>query len=192
MPSQVYEGGSMKSIANLGNTLAAHPVLADDLVELHAARLLLLFRVCGKKDQIEGLTKLAKLDFFVRYPTFFNQISAHLGSAISAQIKTRESGMVRFHYGPWDKRYYQVLAYLEGRNLVTVSKDGSTFVFGLTEKGVELADRLRGTAHFDELVAQMKVVKKLLGSKSGSAIKALIYKVFEKEVSDKAMGETIS
>lgn len=80
----------MKSIANLGTSLAAHPVIADDLVELHAARLLLLFRVCGKKDRIEGLTKLAKLDFFVRYPEFFAQVCEHLGSKAAASIKTRE------------------------------------------------------------------------------------------------------
>jgi hypothetical protein len=37
----------------------------------------------------------------------------------------------------------------------------------------------------------MKAVKKVLGAKSGSAIKTLIYKVFAKEVADKALGEAI-
>jgi hypothetical protein len=181
----------MKSITNLGTSPAAHPVLADDLVEFHAARLLLLFRICGKKGQIEGLTKLAKLDFFVRYPEFFTQVCDHLGSKASAPIKTRESGMVRFHYGPWDKRYYQVLAYLEGRELVTVSKDGNAFLFSLTPTGTALADRFRKATRFGELVVQMKAVKRVLGAKSGSALKTLIYKVFEKEVADKALGEAI-
>ena len=182
----------MKSITNLAMTPAAHPVIADDLVEYHAARLLLLFRVCGKNDRIEGLTKLAKLDFFVRYPEFFEQVCLHLGLAASAPIKTRESGMVRFHYGPWDKRYYQVLAYLEGRELVTVSKEGSAFVFSLTPKGAQLADQLRKASLFGDLVAQMKAVKKVLGAKSGSTIKSLIYKVFDREVGAKALGEPIS
>ncbi len=181
----------MKSIANLGMSPAAFPVLADDLVELHAARLLLLFRVCGRKNQIEGLTKLAKLDFFVRYPEFFSQVCEHLGSEVAVAIKTKESGMVRFHYGPWDKRYYQVLAYLEGRELVNVSKEGSAFVFRLTPKGVGLADRLRKSSPFEDLIAQMRAVKDVLGAKSGSAIKTLIYKVFEKEIADKALGEAI-
>ena len=170
---------------------AALPIMADDLVEYHAARLLLLFRVCGKKDRIEGLTKLAKLDFFVRYPEFFEQVCHHLGLTPAVSVRTRESGMVRFHYGPWDKRYYQVLAYLEGRELVCVSKEGSTFVFRLTPKGVQLADHLRKASAFDDLVAQMKAVKKVLGPKSGSAIKNLIYKVFDKEVGAKALGEAI-
>lgn len=181
----------MRSIANVAMSPAALPIIADDLVEYHAARLLLLFRVCGKKDRIEGLTKLAKLDFFVRYPEFFEQVCHHLGLTLAVSVRTRESGMVRFHYGPWDKRYYQVLAYLEGRELVCVSKEGSTFVFRLTPKGVQLADHLRKASAFDDLVAQMKAVKKVLGPKSGSAIKNLIYKVFDKEVGAKALGEAI-
>lgn len=182
----------MKSISNLATTPAAHPVIADDLVEYHAARLLLLFHVCGKKDRIEGLTKLAKLDFFVRYPEFFEQLCHQLGVAAAFSIKTRESGMVRFHYGPWDKRYYQVLAYLEGRELVTVSKEGSAFIFSLTPKGVQVAEKFRKASPFGELVAQMKAVKKVLGSKSGSKIKNLIYNMFEKEVGAKALEEPIS
>src|ERR1039457_1668708 len=168
----------MRSIANVAMSPAALPIIADDLVEYHAARLLLLFRVCGKNDRIEGLTKLAKLDFFVRYPEFFEQVCLHLGLAASAPIKTRESGMIRFHYGPWDKRYYQVLAYLEGRELVTVSKEGSAFIFSLTPKGVQVAGKFRKASPFGELVAQMKAVKKVLGSKSGSKIKNLIYNMF--------------
>ena len=61
---------------------------------------------------------MAKLDFFVRYPEFFDEVCAYLGHPISGVAITRESGMVRFHYGPWDNRYYQVLAYLEGVGLL--------------------------------------------------------------------------
>jgi|SRR5271157_2433712 len=182
----------MRSIANLGTSPAALPIVAEDLVEFHAARLLLLFRICGTNNQIDGLTKMAKLDFFVHYPEFFDEVSAHLGLKARTTMTTRESGMVRFHYGPWDKRYYQVLGYLEGRDLLSVSKDRNTFRFALTPKGEELAEQLRKTTPFSELVMQMKSVKKVLGDKSGSALKTLIYKVFEKEIADKALGEAIS
>ena len=56
----------MKSLRNFASQAAGLPLLADDVLEFHAARLLLLFRVCGTKDRIDGLTKMAKLDFFVR------------------------------------------------------------------------------------------------------------------------------
>jgi hypothetical protein len=64
----------MKSFNTLGASPAGLPVAADDLLEFHAARLLLLFKFCGKTNRnsglprIDGLTKMAKLDFFVRHP----------------------------------------------------------------------------------------------------------------------------
>ncbi len=81
----------MKSIANLGASPAALPVVSEDLIELHAARILLLFRLCGTNDRIDGLTKMAKLDFFVRYPEFFQQVCAYLGLPVSRVRLPRRS-----------------------------------------------------------------------------------------------------
>ncbi len=55
---------------------AGLPLTADQITEFHAARLMLLLHLCGVKNRIEGLTKLAKLDFFVRYPAFFLRAAA--------------------------------------------------------------------------------------------------------------------
>ena len=123
----------MKSLANLLTQPAGQPIVADDVLELHAARLLLLIQNCGTKTRatglhrVDGLTKLAKLDFLVRYPEFFEKLSKHLGQPATAPSHDVESSMVRFHYGPWDERYYHILGFLESRNLLTVEKDGSTF-----------------------------------------------------------------
>src|SRR5258708_7051132 len=121
----------MKSLKNLASQPAAIPLVADDILEFHAARLLLLLSLCSTKDRIEGLTKLAKLDFFVRYPQFFERVNAHAKKVAPATPRTIESSMVRHHYGPWDKRYYHILAYLEGKDLIEVQKSGSTFNFQL-------------------------------------------------------------
>ena len=181
----------MKSIANLAASPAALPVVSEDLIELHAARILLLFRLCGTNNRIDGLTKMAKLDFFVRYPEFFDEVCAYLGHPISGAEIARESGMVRFHYGPWDNRYYQVLAYLEGRRLISVSKNKNAFQFTLTTKGKELAEELRDATPFIDIVNHMKSVKKILGNRTGSALKNLVYKVFQEEVAEKPIGEAI-
>jgi hypothetical protein len=60
----------MKSLNRLGARSVSLPLSADDIVEFHAARLLLLLSVCGVAGRIDGLTKMAKLDFFARYPDF--------------------------------------------------------------------------------------------------------------------------
>lgn len=181
----------MKSVQNLNADPIGVPLSADDLLEFHAARLLLLFRFCGTAGRINGLTKMAKLDFFVRYPDFFNQACETLGLAAESATQSVESSMIRFHYGPWDDRYYHVLAYLESRELVTVSKDKNMFKLSLTDLGTDLAKALAGDDSYAGLVEQMKRVKKALGSKAGSTLKNLVYRVFEKEVAERRMGETI-
>jgi DNA-binding PadR family transcriptional regulator len=186
----------MRSLRNLAEFPSSIPVTADEIVEFHAARLLLLIRLCGSKaktdglPKIEGLTKVAKLDFFVRYPRFFGRITSYLRNGPS-DFPHVESSMVRYHYGPWDQRYYHVLAYLESKGLVSVGKQGNTFVFSLTRLGEDAAESLRNKPSFDVLVRQMKAVKKALGSKSGSSLKKLIYEVFREEVTEKKMGEVI-
>lgn len=189
----------MKSLANLLHQPAGQPLLADDVLELHAARILLLILHCGTKIQgtklarIDGLTKMAKLDFLVRYPEFFEKLAKHLGRRhASTPLQDVESSMVRFHYGPWDERYYHILAYLEARGLLKVEKDGSTFKLGLTDHGAEIARAFTDKDSFSPLAEHMKQVKKLVGSMGGTKLKDLIYDVFGKEVVDRKMGESIS
>jgi hypothetical protein len=182
----------MRSISNLGARPAGLPVVADDILELHAARLLLLFRVCGVNNRINGLTKMAKLDFFVRYPQFFREVCAYLGVEGFSRTRSVESSMVRYRYGPWDQRYYHVLAYLEGKKLISVRKQGNAYEFELTEGGKAAAEQLRKRKSFAQVVAQMRAVKDVLGGKNGSALKKLVYEAFEEEVSRKPMGEVIS
>lgn len=181
----------MKSVRALGRTPRSLPLSADDITELHAARLLLLFHHCGSGEMIEGLTKLAKLDFFVRYPNFFERVARHLGKAILVASDQAESPMVRHHYGPWDKRYYQVLAFLEARGLITVKKRGSTYDFILTKLGQERAKTLTKSQPFTPLIEQMKAVKKLLGRKNGTQLKNIVYEIFDEEVKQRRLGELI-
>ena len=61
----------MKSIKQIGFAPVSLPLSADNIVEFHAARILLLISLCGTGNRIDGLTKMAKLDFFVRYPDLF-------------------------------------------------------------------------------------------------------------------------
>ncbi len=181
----------MKSLRKLGNDPTSLPIAADDITELHAARLLLLVQHCGSKDSIDGLTKLAKLDFFVRYPAFFDRVSRQSGKAVSGQGDQVESSMVRHHYGPWDKRYYRVLAFLESRGLIRVEKRGRTFDFILTDLGKIKATVLSKEVSFEPLVSQMKAVRKVLGRKSGTQLKDLVYEAFDAEVKQRKLGEII-
>jgi DNA-binding PadR family transcriptional regulator len=180
---------SLKSFRSLAKLPAGSPVVADDVVEFHAARLLLLFQVCGQRGRLDGLTKLAKLDFFLRYPSFFDKVATKTASEL--QTSRVESTMVKHHYGPWDKRYYHVLAYLEARNLVRIEKLKRTYVFELTEKGAAAAKTLQADVAFETIVAQLHRIKEAVGKFSGSRLKRLIYAEFGREVAQRGLGEVI-
>ena len=185
----------MNSLGRIGNRSASLPLSADDVLEFHAARLLLLFSLCGVSGRIDGLTKLAKLDFFARYPEFFD-VAARKLDATDTQISPQESepveaAMVRHHYGPWDKRYYHVLAHLESRGLITVSKHGRTYRLILTDLGKQRAKTLTKAKSFAPLVDRMRQIKKVFGAKSGTFLKNHIYAVFEDEVGKQKLGRMI-
>lgn len=179
----------MKSIKRLGTYSVSLPLLADDVVEFHAARLLLLFYYCGVSGRIDGLPKMAKLDFFARYPDFFavarraavpDAENKHETSKLSDTAV--EAAMIRHHYGPWDKRYYHILAHLEAKQLITITKHGNSYRLTLTGEGREHAKRLTDRTSFTPLIERMREIKKVFGRKSGSSLKKLIYRLFDEEV----------
>jgi hypothetical protein len=159
----------MKRLREFADAPVSRPLGAEDVMELHAARLLLLFRHCGVNSQrIDSLTKMAKLDFFVRYPDFFAVAAAAEGRGATPGA-SQESRMVRYRYGPWDDRYYRLLSYLEALGLVAVSQEGNSFRLELTGEGVRVAEELTESPSFERLVEHMKQVKSVLGSSSSSA-----------------------
>lgn len=188
----------MKSLNRIGAYPISLPLAADEIIEFHSARLILLIKFCGVSGCINGLTKMAKLDFFTRYPDFYEAAKADVTSAeiestdnISESDDVIESAMVRHHYGPWDKRYYHVLAQLEGKQLITVTKDRNTYRIALTDLGNDRVQALAGRPSFDPIIIRMRDIKRTFGNKSGNTLKNLIYRLFEKEVSQQAMGKEI-
>jgi len=183
----------MKSLKNLANRPAAAPLAADDILEFHAGRLLLLLSTCGgTTGTINGLTKMAKLDFFVRYPDFFSAALTEGLRRKAVRTDAVEAAMVRHHYGPWDKRYYHILAYLESRRLIKVIMTGKTRRIGLTAHGKAAAKKLLEKEAFSDVIGHMRNVNEALGSKTGNELKIMIYDLFDEEVADQPLGQVIS
>ncbi len=166
------------------------PLHADDIVEFHAARLLLLIAAV-RRGHVDSLTKLAKLDFFVRYPKFFDDACRFLGKVQRSPSSRAESSMIRFRYGPWDPRYYHVLPFLEARGLIAVDEDGQRIELRITRPGERIASALREHPDFAGLVAQVDAVAGTFGGKSGNSLKNLVYEAFEAEVVERPLGQAI-
>lgn len=187
----------MRSLDRLGAQPASLPLAADDVLEFHAARLMLLLEFCGTGGRIDGLTKMAKLDFFTRYPDFFDIARAAEVAKADGTIPlpddthTVEASMVRHHYGPWDKRYYHVLAHLEAKALISVTKEAKSFHLALTPLGRARAKQLAARSSFKTLVSRLKQIKATFGRKSGTYLKNMIYQLFDQEVGRREMGKVI-
>lgn len=169
---------------------------ADDA--LHLGRLLILIDAFGGRagdKQIEGLTKLAKLDFLLRYPAYLERalLARNVANpAINVHDFERhsiEAHMVRFKYGPWDHRYRRFLNTLAGRGLVAVGQSGRTIMIGLTEKGRAAALSLREDPAFAAIGQRAVQLKRHLDL-SATNLMEFVYATFP-EVASLRFGETI-
>lgn len=166
--------------------------------EPHLARLLILLNAISHKKQptVEGITKLAKLDFLLRYPNCLARALLAEGknpktadTAIE-EANTIESKMIRFRYGPWDARYRRWIGLLVAKGLGTTYIDGRTIHVGLTEKGRDVATQLASYPEYQVLAKRSTVVMRSFSGFSAVKLKDFIYRVFP-EIINMKWGEEI-
>lgn len=141
----------------------------DSAPELHAARLLMLLNAFAGDDGagvIEGLTKLAKLDFLLRYPVMLERaLSARDRSVRDVQLEDHErqsveSEMVRYRFGPWDHRYREFLNILIAKNLAAVSIEGRKVVISLKPEGRRVVAGLKNNPLFQPYDRRSTLLKR--------------------------------
>ena len=165
---------------------------------LHQARLLVLLRAfAGPKNTatVEGLTKLAKLDFLLRYPTYLERaIAKRPGQAAKVRVRDEErlsveSRMVRYRYGPWDDRYREILNELVGLDLAHVAVRGRTVHIGLTDRGLETARTLSQSPAYEDTARRASLLKAKLNL-SATGLMRFVYDTFP-EIADLRLREEI-
>jgi hypothetical protein len=160
--------------------------------EFNEARLLLLLKAAAGKEEsakpLEGIMKLAKMDFLLRYPNILvralNVIGESKKSALAAAAlipeqdrDTIEARMIRFRFGPWDTRYRRWLSILVAKQLAVVFREGRTVKIQLSKNGMLLADRLAESEPFKPLAERAKVVNSAVGNMPSTKITAFVYKI---------------
>jgi hypothetical protein len=158
--------------------------------DVHLARILVLLKGFSRPDApaIEGITKLAKLDFLLRYPSSFEKALSARGVPIKNipvddfERLTIEARMIRYRYGPWDHRYRRFLNILVARRLITVRTDGRTIQIDLTPSGVLLADKLVASEGFSRVYQRAILLRKHLDLKA-RALMEFIYEQFPELIS---------
>ncbi|WP_354642915.1 hypothetical protein [Kitasatospora camelliae] len=167
-------------------------LLRDDLA-YHQARVLLLVnavsKASGHTKKLDGLTKLAKLDFLLRYPALAPIVLEHLSdsdprlSLSPEEVSTPtevEAPMVRYKYGPWDDRYYAIIGALVGRGLLRYAKGrkGSVALVA-TAEGRRLAEDMSAAPKWRALSERSEAIADASSGMTGNALKDLIYQKLE-------------
>lgn len=162
--------------------------VVEDLA-YHQARVLLLVKAVaadpGHARKLDGLTKLAKLDFLVRYPalasTVLDNVSdseprMHLSHDEVAAPTDVEDPMTRYKYGPWDDRYYPVVGALVSRGLLKyVRGRRGSVALAPTPAGKSLASELAQEPLWQDVADRCAAIAEAAAGLTGNAIKQLIY-----------------
>ncbi len=160
------------------------------------ARLLLLIDAFSVGEgRLQGRTKLAKLDFLLRYPHFFHRAMAARNVDVDidsdeAEENNIESRMVRYRYGPWDPAYYALLGALLGRGLITTIPERNYLAFRTTSRGREVAAELAASEAFAAIAARAKILRRAFKTQTGSFLKNWVYDNFP-EVTQASWGESL-
>lgn len=163
------------------------------------ARLLLLIDAFTRPTRpLEGRTKLAKLDFLLRYPRYFQRALRIRATSLSKPILKKdipcsspdiESRMVRFRYGPWDPSYYALLGRLLGKGLIQTSPYSHGLGYRTTKRGSELAESLSRHEVWRPIFERIILLRRYMDL-SGTTLKNFIYDNFP-EVTRASWGEEL-
>ena len=158
------------------------------------ARLLLLIDAFSRGSKVlEGRTKLAKLDFLLRYPTYYERAlrirRPHLVDDTAAPEPDLESRMVRYKFGPWDPAYFALLGRLIGKGLVLPAPFARGIGYRVTNKGRDIAVAMRAEPAWLDTSKRISLLRQHFDL-SGANLKKFIYKHFP-EVTQATWGHSI-
>jgi hypothetical protein len=154
--------------------------------ESEARVLLLIDGFTTKAASLEGRTKLAKLDFLLRYPKYMNRLleirAKDLNETLPsgevalnpAEVTNIENKMVRYKFGPWDPSYFAILGSLVGKGLVEPVSTRRGVGYRATQTGHEVAKKIAQTDAWITEANRVKLLKKYLNL-TGNTLKELIY-----------------
>ena len=146
------------------------------------ARLLLLIEAFSRRRKVlEGRTKLAKLDFLLRYPTYCERaLQIRLPELVRAKVIPEpdvESRMVRYRFGPWDPAYFALLGRLVGKGLIRPAPYARGIGYRATDKGCVMADALKGEPAWLDISERIELLRRHFDL-SGATLKKFIYENF--------------
>jgi hypothetical protein len=177
----------------MDQSLLERLIRLDENDELNIIRILILIdKMAGRnlKQTIDGINKLVKLDFLLRYPVALERALIKLKiekdvPTIDIQEYERESvetNLMHFNYGPWDSRYRRFLTILERKGLIAYIISGKTVKVSITHTGHNTVKDISSHSEFQDYVIRSGLIKKHFGSFSSKNLINFFYDVFPEMV----------
>ena len=131
---------------------------------------------------MEGRTKLAKLDFLLRYPRYLKRALEIRNASQRAIDRISdapdiESRMVRYRFGPWDPAYFVLLGRLIGKGLILPVPYKHGIGYRSTEKGHALSSNLREVETWEPIGTRADTLRTKFDL-SGTYLKDFVYEHF--------------
>ncbi|WP_229404259.1 hypothetical protein [Micromonospora sp. NBRC 110038] len=148
-----------------------------------------------KERALEGRTKLAKLDFLLRYPQYLERALEAISASESLGADSDEDRvplterMVRYRYGPWDPQYFSILGRLIGKRLIEPIPGQGGYAYRTTAYGRQVVERLADDESYDALISRIEIIRKNFDWK-GNRLKDFLYETFP-EIADSKWGRSI-
>ena len=161
--------------------------------EAEARILMLIDRFSRGRNVLEGRTKLAKLDFFLRYPAYLRLALEIRGIPVPDDLGLEapdiESRMVRYRFGPWDPAYFTILGRLLGKGLVIPVPFNRGLGYRATDEGRRVVSQVRDEDTWAEVARRVDLIHRGLDL-SGTTLKNFVYANFP-EISSATWGERL-
>ncbi|EJR73629.1 hypothetical protein ORN01_22130 [Bacillus cereus] len=177
----------------MDQSLLERIIRIDENDELNVVRILILIdKMAGRnhKQTIDGINKLVKLDFLLRYPVALERALMKLKKEtdipkIDIKVYERESvetNLMHFNYGPWDSRYRRFLTILEAKGLIAYIISGKTVKVSITHTGHKTVENISRFSEFQDYVVRSQLIKRHFGSYSSKKLLNFFYEVFPEMV----------
>lgn len=154
--------------------------------------LILIYTFAGKNGtgKIEGISKLAILDFLLRYPVALDKmlenqelkgnktINHKRFQLQSYEVNSIDAKMMKFNFAPWDFKYRRIVSILKAKDLIQVNLDGKKTVLRIKSNGIDTAKKIQDLKDYEYLVVRCKIIKSVFGSWSQKKLIDMIYIIF--------------
>lgn len=169
----------------------------------HEVRVLLIVAAVAHSEEsangrLDGLTKLAKLDFLIRYPHVATRVLDLIDASDDRLHLDREADglvtdpMIRYKFGPWDARYYSIVGSLVGRGLMSAQRGTRNQIsFAPTQLGNKVLVELVSKHEWRAVGERCSAIAEAAAGMSGTQLKDLVYARLP-EMMDRPYREEIS